>query len=82
MKRTTLILGLSMLMLAAIVLAACGGSSPTSTQGQPRIFFYEDSVDVGKIPAGAELDYTFQFVNMGDATLVIEDASAKAIEGC
>jgi len=82
MKRTTLILGLSMLVLAAVVLASCGGSSPTSTQGQPRIFFEQDSVDVGTIPPGVELDYTFHFSNVGDATLVIEDVSAKALEGC
>ena len=82
MKRMFLILSLGMLMALAVVLAACGQSSPTTTQGQPRIVFYEDSVDVGKVPPGASLAYTFHFENLGDGPLVIEDVSVEALEGC
>jgi len=94
-NRATKLLATSALVLVlALLLAlapACGngegeepGVTPTPgvTPAQPRIFFYEDSVDVGKIPPGEALDYTFRFVNMGDAPLVIEDVSAKALEGC
>ena len=76
MKRMFLILSLGMLMALAVVLAACG------TQGQPRIVFSEDSVDVGKVPPGASLAYTFHFENLGDGPLVIEDVSVEALEGC
>ena len=76
MKRMFLILSLGMLMALAVVLAACG------TQGQPRIYFYEDSADVGKVPPGASLNYTFRFKNVGDAPLVIEEVGAQALEGC
>ena len=78
----SMILILSVLMLAAVALTACGGASSVPTQGQPRIFFYEDFVNVGKVPPGVSLDYTFHFKNVGDAPLVIEGASARALEGC
>ncbi len=82
MKGIILILGLSMLLLAGVVLPACGQSNPIPTQGQPRLSFTQDSVDVGKIPPGVVLDYTFHFKNVGDAPLVIEGVSARALEGC
>jgi len=78
----SMILILSVLMLAAVALTACGGASSVPTQGQPRIFFYEDSVDLGTVPPGVTAHYTFHFRNVGDAPLVIEDVSAKALEGC
>jgi len=80
MKRMTLIL--SMLMLAAVALSACGQSNPIPTQGQPRLSFTQDSVDVGKIPPGVALDYTFHFKNVGDAPLALKSVSARALEGC
>jgi hypothetical protein len=76
MRRIIIILSLSILILAAISLSACG------TQGQPRIYFYEDSADVGKVPPGASLNYTFRFKNVGNAPLVIEEVGAQALEGC
>ena len=82
MKGIILILGLSMLLLAVVVLPACGRSSPVPTLDQPRIYFIQDSVDVGKISPGVALDYTFHFKNVGDAPLVIEGVSARALEGC
>ena len=53
-----------------------------SSTAQPRIYFYEDSVDVGKVPPGFSLDYTFHFTNVGDAPLIIEHVTARALEGC
>ena len=81
MKRMAIIL--SVLILTAVVLPACGGgSSSTPTDGQPRIYFDQDFVDLGKVPQGISLDYTFHFSNVGDAPLIIEDVSARALEGC
>ena len=79
-KRVTIIL--SMLMLAAVALSACGQSNTIQTQGQPRLSFTQDSVDLGKIPPGVAMDYTFHLKNVGDAPLVIKNVSARALEGC
>ncbi len=53
-----------------------------SSTSQPRIYFDEDFVDVGKVPPGDSVDYTFHFKNVGNAPLIIEDTSARAIQGC
>ncbi len=64
------------------------GASPTPelptagfTTG-PRIFFSEDSVDLGEAPNDVPLNYTFHFKNVGDAPLHIIDTWAKALVGC
>ncbi len=54
----------------------------TPSTAQPKIHFDEDFVDLGMVPHGDVVDYTFDFRNMGDAPLIIGDASAKALEGC
>ena len=76
MRRMIIILSLSVLILAAVLLSACG------TKGEPRIYFYEDSVDVGKVAPGDSVEYTFHFKNVGDAPLIIEDAQTRVLEGC
>lgn len=48
----------------------------------PRIFFNEDSVDLGEVPNDVPLNYTFHFKNVGDAPLHIIDTLAKALVGC
>ncbi|MEE8470692.1 MAG: rhodanese-like domain-containing protein [Dehalococcoidia bacterium] len=53
-----------------------------SSTGQPRIYFDEDSVDMGKVPWGDSAPYTFHFKNVGAAPLIIEDVSVLALEGC
>ena len=80
MKRMILILSLSVLLLAAVGLLACGGNG--SLTGQPRIYFDEDFVDVGIVPPGVSLDYTFHFTNEGDAPLIITDVTIQVVEGC
>jgi len=93
-RATKLIATSALVLVLALLLAlapACGngegeepGVTPTPgmTPAQPRIFFYEDSVNVGKVPPGVSLDYTFHFKNVGDAPLVIEDVETRALEGC
>ncbi len=70
---------------------ACGngedeepGATPTPgmTGDEPRIYFYEDSADVGKVAPGDSVEYTFHFKNVGDAPLIIEDAQTRVLEGC
>jgi len=80
MKRMILILSLSVVLLAAVGLLACGGNG--SSTGQPRIYFDEDFVDVGIVPPGVSLDYTFHFTNEGDAPLIITDTTIQVVEGC
>ena len=80
MKRMTLILGLSVLLLAAVGLLACGGNGSSTVQ--PRIYFDEDFVDVGIVPPGVSLDYAFHFTNEGNAPLIITDATIRVLEGC
>jgi len=80
MRRMTIMISLSVLLLAAVGLTACGGNgSPT---GQPRIHFDEEYVDVGNVSPGVPLDYSFHFTNEGDAPLIIDDVKIQVIEGC
>ena len=80
MRRMAIMISLSVLLLAAVGLTACGGNgSPT---GQPRIQFGNESVDVGTVPPGDILDYIFYFTNEGDAPLKIDDVKIQVIEGC
>ena len=80
MKRIVPISILSMLLLVTLGLTACGGSEPTT--GQPVIHFDQEIVDVGTVPAGFVLDYSFNFTNEGDAPLIINDVGIKVLEGC
>jgi len=71
----------ALLLLTVIVfIAGCSTAQP-STAG-PRIYFDEDSVDLGKLAPGVSLDYTFHFENVGNEPLIIEDVWARAEEGC
>ena len=56
------------------------GSEPST--GQPVIHFDQEIVDVGIVPAGFVLDYSFNFTNEGDAPLIINDVGIKVLEGC
>ncbi len=53
-----------------------------SSISQPRIHFDEDLVDIGNVTPGESMDYTFHFENVGNAPLVLEDASLRVIQGC
>ncbi|MDR9459147.1 MAG: DUF1573 domain-containing protein [Dehalococcoidia bacterium] len=80
MKRIVPISILSVLLLVTLGLTACGGSEPST--GQPVIHFDQEIVDVGTVPAGSILDYSFNFTNEGDAPLIINDVGIKVLEGC
>ena len=81
MKRIVPISILSLLLLVTLGLTACGGSE--STTGQPVIHFDQENVDVGTVPPGVALDYSFHFTNEGDAPLIVDaDADVDIVEGC
>lgn len=54
----------------------------TSRQGGPAISFDVKSVDFGDVPVNTPVSYAFEFANIGDATLQIEDVQVKTLEGC
>jgi len=81
MKRIALISSVIMILLVAVILTACGGNGATA--GQPAINFDQETVDVGTVPPGVALDYSFRFTNEGDAPLIVDDDVAiKTLEGC
>lgn len=80
MRRMAVMISLSVLLLAAVGLTACGGNG--SATGQPSIHFDEEYVDAGNVSPGVPLDYSFHFTNEGDAPLKIDDVKIQVIEGC
>jgi len=51
-------------------------------QGGPAMAFDAKSVDFGDVPLDTPVSYAFEFANVGDATLQIEDVQVKTLEGC
>ncbi len=68
---------LSILVIGVLLLGACG--APTTA---PRISFDEDSVDLGEATPDQQIDYEFRFQNIGDAPLIVHDATVKLLKGC
>ena len=57
------------------------GSEPST--GQPVIHFDQETVDVGTVPPGVALDYSFHFTNEGDAPLIVDaETDIDVLEGC
>ncbi len=79
--RKTLISGILVVALLVGALSCTSAPAAEFSEG-PRIFFDEDSVDMGKVPAEPPVGYDFHFKNVGDRPLVIIDASLQALEGC
>ena len=50
--------------------------------GRSRIYFEEESADMGEIPTNSPRSYTFRFKNIGDGPLEIRDVQVVALEGC
>ncbi len=58
-------------------------SSPVArSQGGPSIDFPVTEVDFGQVPLNTEVSYAFEFSNVGDAPLQIQDVQVKMLEGC
>jgi hypothetical protein len=50
--------------------------------GGPAIRFPTTSVDFGQVPLDTPASYTFEFLNVGDDILRVEDVGVKMLEGC
>jgi hypothetical protein len=61
--------GISMLVLAAVAIAAAGFAG--EHQG-PRIYVKESHFDFGTVRAGAQPEHIFEIKNVGDEVLNIE----------
>jgi hypothetical protein len=83
--RLVYITGLLTLLLFG---AACKNQNSTEVSGtdmgktgsRPEIRFEKTEHDLGKVLQGEKVGYNFIFTNVGDASLVIKDASASC--GC
>lgn len=53
-----------------------------SNHAGPAIDFPVTEVDFGQIPLDTPVSYAFEFANVGDAPLQIEDVQVKILEGC
>ena len=80
MKPVSFLAIISVLLLAALGLTACNNGEPQI--GDPRIHFDQKTVDLGIIPPGDSIDFSFNFTNMGNAPLIIDDVKIKTMEGC
>lgn len=56
------------------------GTDVEKTRSRPEIRFEKTEHDLGKVLQGEKVGYNFIFTNVGDASLVIMDASASC--GC
>ncbi len=60
-----------------------GGSRAASSRtGGPAIYFPITEVDFGQVPLDTPASYAFEFANVGDDTLRVEDVEVKMLEGC
>lgn len=57
-------------------------ATPEPFQGGPRLYLPITEVDLGQIPLMENVSYSFDLVNVGDAPLVVSDASVRVLEGC
>ncbi len=58
-------------------------SHPTAAAtGGPILHFSTTSVDLGLVPLGKEVGYTFSFANIGAKTLRIGNVNVRVIQGC
>jgi hypothetical protein len=59
-----------------------GSAAGQPFQGGPRLYLPVKSVDLGQVPLKTVVSHAFDLRNVGDATLRIEDAQVKMLEGC
>ena len=56
---------------------------PAATNsGGAKLHFSTTSTDLGLVPLGKEVGYTFSFANIGGKTLRIGDVNVRAVKGC
>ncbi len=56
---------------------------PAATNsGGAKLHFSTTSTDLGVVPLGKEVGYSFSFANIGGKTLRIGDVNVRAVKGC
>ena len=69
------------LLLAAFCISCAGNQPKTDEQkGTPQISFDDESFNFGTIAQGEKVSYTFNFRNIGDGALQINDVTTSC--GC
>jgi len=53
-----------------------------ATSGGADLHFSTTSVDLGLVPLGKEVGYSFSFANIGAKPLRIGDINVRAVKGC
>jgi hypothetical protein len=53
-----------------------------ATGGGADLHFSTTSIDLGLVPLGKEVGYTFSFANVGPKPLRIGDINVRAVKGC
>lgn len=53
-----------------------------ATTGGPDLHFSTTSIDLGLVPLGKQVGYSFSFANIGAKTLRIGDVNVRAVKGC
>ena len=53
-----------------------------ASDGGPDLHFSTTSTDLGLVPLGKEVGYTFSFANVGAKPLRIGDVNVRALKGC
>ena len=71
---------LKMLILVLVSAALFSPFSATAQEKGPRIKFEKTTHDFGKIPEDKIFEYSFRFINEGDAALEIKDTESSC--GC
>ena len=71
---------LKMLILVLVSVALFSPFSATAQEKGPRIKFEKTTHDFGKIPEDKIFEYSFKFINEGDAALEIKDTESSC--GC
>jgi len=66
---------------AAITNAPTDHPTAAATGG-PSLHFSTTSIDLGLVPLGKEVGYSFSFANIGAKTLRIGEVNVRALKGC
>ncbi|TAK65711.1 MAG: hypothetical protein EPO22_04535 [Dehalococcoidia bacterium] len=53
-----------------------------ATTGGPDLHFSTTSIDLGLVPLGKDVGYSFSYANVGAKPLRIGDVNVRAVKGC